>query len=44
MREIDGMQFSAGKGSLGASFQRAYLRAVTGKDERRRGWLTAVNG
>jgi len=44
VREIDGMQFSAGKGSLGASFQRAYLRAVTGKDERRRGWLTAVNG
>jgi branched-chain amino acid aminotransferase len=44
VREIDGMQFAAGKGTLGASFQRAYLRAVTGKDERRRGWLTAVNG
>jgi branched-chain amino acid aminotransferase len=44
VREIDGMQFATGKGTLGASFQRAYLRAVTGKDEERRGWLTAVNG
>ena len=43
VREIDGMKLKAGKDTLGASFQRAYLRAVTGKDESRRGWLTPVN-
>ena len=35
--------FATGKGTLGASFQRAYLRAVTGKDESRRDWLTSVS-
>ena len=44
VREIDGVKLGAGKGTLGASFQRAYLRAVTGKDEARRAWLTTVNG
>src|SRR5215471_16159665 len=44
VREIDGVKLRAGKGTLGASFQRAYLRAVTGKDEARRDWLTPVNG
>lgn len=42
VREIDGVKLKAGKGTLGASFQRAYLRAVTGKDEERTGWLTPV--
>ena len=43
VRELDGIQFKTGKQTLGAFFQRAYLRAVTGKDERRLGWLTPVN-
>jgi branched-chain amino acid aminotransferase len=43
VREIDGVQLKAGKGTLGASFQRAYLRAVTGKDAERMRWLTTVN-
>jgi branched-chain amino acid aminotransferase len=42
VREIDGVTLKAGKGTLGASFQRAYLRAVTGKDEQRKAWLTPV--
>jgi branched-chain amino acid aminotransferase len=42
VREIDGVHLKAGKGTLGASFQRAYLRAVTGKDEQRKSWLTPV--
>jgi branched-chain amino acid aminotransferase len=42
VREIDGMRLRAGKSTLGASFQRAYLRAVTGKDDSRRDWLTPV--
>ena len=44
VREIDGVTLKTGKGTLGAWFQRAYLRAVTGKDEKRSSWLTAVNG
>jgi branched-chain amino acid aminotransferase len=44
VRELDGIKFKTGKQTLGAFFQRAYLRAVTGKDERRKGWLTPVNG
>jgi branched-chain amino acid aminotransferase len=43
VREIDGVKLTTGKGTLGAKFQRAYLRAVTGKDPERQGWLTAVN-
>ncbi|HEY3495565.1 MAG TPA: branched-chain amino acid transaminase [Polyangiaceae bacterium] len=42
VREIDGVKLKTGKGTLGASFQRAYLRAVTGKDEQRATWLTPV--
>src|SRR5687767_13265360 len=43
VREIDGVKLTTGKGTLGAKFQRAYLRAVTGKDPERKAWLTAVN-
>ena len=43
VREFDGAKLKAGKRTLGASFQRAYLRAVTGKDEKRTSWLTPVN-
>jgi branched-chain amino acid aminotransferase len=42
VRELDTASFPTGKKTLGASFQRAYLRAVTGKDEKHRGWLTPV--
>ena len=40
--EIDGLEFRTGKGTLGAHLQRAYLRAVTGKDPRHKDWLTVV--
>ncbi|HEY4158554.1 MAG TPA: branched-chain amino acid transaminase [Polyangiaceae bacterium] len=42
VRELDGTRFVTGKKTLGAFFQRAYLRAVTGKDESRAEWLTLV--
>ena len=42
VRELDGAEFVTGKNTLGALFQRAYLRAVTGKDETREGWLSFV--
>lgn len=42
LRELDGVKFATGKATLGAFFQRAYLRAVTGKDEKRLDWLTLV--
>jgi branched-chain amino acid aminotransferase len=42
VREIDGITFPTGRGTLGAAFQRAYLRAVTGVDEQYRDWLTIV--
>jgi branched-chain amino acid aminotransferase len=42
VRELDGASFKTGKKTLGAFFQRAYLRAVTGKDETRSNWLTKV--
>lgn len=42
VREIDGIEFTTGKKSFGALFQRAYLRAVTGKDEKYSKWLTHV--
>ena len=44
LSELDGIEFKTGKQTLGARFQRAYLRAVTGKDESRLGWLTPVSG
>jgi len=43
LRELDGTEFKTGKKTLGAFFQRAYLRAVTGKDESRASWLTRVS-
>lgn len=42
VRELDGTRYPIGKRTLGALFQRAYLRAVTGKDARHQGWLTLV--
>jgi branched-chain amino acid aminotransferase len=42
VRELDGVSYAAGKNTLGALFQRAYLRAVTGKDEKHAEWLTRV--
>ncbi|HYO95569.1 MAG TPA: branched-chain amino acid transaminase [Polyangiaceae bacterium] len=42
VRELDGVGYAAGKNTLGALFQRAYLRAVTGKDEKHAEWLTRV--
>jgi branched-chain amino acid aminotransferase len=43
VRELSGTEFKTGKKTLGAFFQRAYLRAVTGKDESRAHWLTLVS-
>jgi branched-chain amino acid aminotransferase len=43
VREVSGVRFNTGKGTLSAFFQRAYLRAVTGKDESRLHWLTPVS-
>jgi branched-chain amino acid aminotransferase len=42
VRELDGAEFVTGKSTLGALFQRAYLRAVTGKDDERLSWLNFV--
>ncbi|HLV21475.1 MAG TPA: branched-chain amino acid transaminase [Polyangiaceae bacterium] len=42
VRELDGMEFATGRKTLGAAFQRAYLRAVTGKDDQYQDWLTLV--
>ena len=42
VREIDGISFATGKKTVGAMFQRAYLRAVTGKDPKHAHWLTAI--
>ncbi len=42
VREIDGVELATGKKTFGALFQRAYLRAVTGKDEKYARWLTYV--
>jgi branched-chain amino acid aminotransferase len=43
VRELDGAEFVTGKNTLGALFQRAYLCAVTGKDESRKEWLSYVS-
>lgn len=40
--ELDGVEYKTGRSTVGAQLQRAYLRAVTGKDERRKDWLTTV--
>ncbi|HSC88290.1 MAG TPA: branched-chain amino acid transaminase [Polyangiaceae bacterium] len=42
VRELDGMEFSTGRGTVGAELQRAYLRAATGKEPLRSSWLTPV--
>jgi branched-chain amino acid aminotransferase len=42
VREIDGVEFSTGKRTFGALFQRAYLRIVSGKDDKHADWLTRV--
>ncbi|HEV8245828.1 MAG TPA: branched-chain amino acid transaminase [Polyangiaceae bacterium] len=44
VRELGGVRYTTGKTTLSAFFQRAYLQAVTGKDDSRRDWLTAVLG
>jgi branched-chain amino acid aminotransferase len=43
VRELDGVEFATGRNTLGALFQRAYLRAVTGKDDKYGHWLTQVS-
>ena len=40
VRELDSVSFPTGKKTLGALFQRAYLRAVTGQDDKHPDWLT----
>ena len=42
VRELDGVAFATGRKTLGAQFQRAYMRAVTGKDPKHMDWLTNV--
>lgn len=42
VRELDSVPFPTGKNTLGAYFQRAYLRAVTGRDPKHLDWLTRV--
>lgn len=42
VRELDGTSYQTGRGTVGAELQRAYLRAATGKDEKRMDWLTPV--
>src|SRR5690606_9618371 len=41
--ELDGVEFATGRNTAAAALQRAYLRAVTGKDESRASWLTPVD-
>jgi branched-chain amino acid aminotransferase len=43
VRELDGMEFRAGRTTIGAELQKLYLRAATGKDARHSDWLTRVN-
>jgi branched-chain amino acid aminotransferase len=42
VRMLDGIAFPTGKRTFAAMFQRAYLRAVTGKTERYHDWLVPV--
>ncbi|HET9957667.1 MAG TPA: branched-chain amino acid transaminase [Polyangiaceae bacterium] len=42
VRELESCAYQTGKGTLGALFQKAYLRAVTGRDPKRLDWLTRV--
>jgi branched-chain amino acid aminotransferase len=42
VRELDGVPYRTGRNTVGAMFQRAYLKAVTGSDERYAHWLSQV--
>ncbi len=42
VREIEGTPYLTGRQTMGAFLQRAYLRAVTGADERHLDWLMPV--
>jgi len=42
VRELDGVEYATGKRTFGALFQRAYLRAATGKSPKHMDWLTLV--
>ncbi len=42
VRELDGSEYATGRNTLGAKLQVAYLRAATGKDPKRKSWLTPV--
>lgn len=42
VREIDGREYPTGRKTFGAAFQRMYLRAVTGKDDKNARWLTVI--
>jgi branched-chain amino acid aminotransferase len=42
VRELDGVEFATGRRTFGALFQRAYLRAVTGKSPKHTDWLMPV--
>jgi branched-chain amino acid aminotransferase len=42
VRELDGVEYPTDRGTVSARLQRAYLRSATGKDAKRRGWLTRV--
>jgi branched-chain amino acid aminotransferase len=44
VRELDGVEYRTGRKTVGALLQRAYLRAVTGKEEQHAHWLTPVRG
>lgn len=43
VRELDGTHYPTGRNTWGARLQVAYLAAATGKDHKRRRWLTKVN-
>lgn len=43
VRELDGAPYPTGRDCVSAELQRSYLRAATGKEPRRRNWLTRVN-
>jgi branched-chain amino acid aminotransferase len=42
VRELDGVAYRTGRETMGARFQKAYLRTVIGKDPKHREWLTMV--
>jgi branched-chain amino acid aminotransferase len=42
VRELEAIGYKTGRDTMGAFLQRAYLRAVLGKDEKHPDWLTYV--